>query len=105
LDESNVQAVVQAALTDFARIRTESQNTEGCSAEEVIACRIYAKFANGASKAIAAQHLADRLYSQFQSGELSADSLRARLPKYLIDAIDYVTSESAQPQSISQGDV
>jgi putative ATP-dependent endonuclease of OLD family len=105
LDESNVQAVVQAALTDFARIRTESQNTEGCSAEEVIACRIYAKFANGASKAIAAQHLADRLYSQFQSGELSADSLRVRLPKYLIDAIDYVTSESAQPQSISQGDV
>ena len=65
----------------------------GCTAEEILASHVYAKFAkNGVSKAIAAQYLAGRLQRKQEEGKLTPDELRARLPTYLTDAIDYVTN-------------
>jgi putative ATP-dependent endonuclease of OLD family len=93
LDENNVQTIVATALEDFASLENGSLPNSDCSVEEVIATHVCAKFASGsASKAIAAQHLAERLQTQHDQGTLTADSLRARLPTYLVDAIDYVTS-------------
>jgi putative ATP-dependent endonuclease of OLD family len=93
LDENNVQTIVATALEDFASLENGSLPDTDCSVKEVIATHVYAKFVNGsASKAIAAQHLAERLQTQHDQGTLTADNLRARLPTYLVDAIDYVTS-------------
>lgn len=93
LDENNIETIVATALEDFATLTNGSSSTTDCLTQEVIAAHVYAKFANGtASKAIAAQHLAGRLQSQHLNGMLTAETLRARLPKYLVEAIDYVTS-------------
>lgn len=60
---------------------------------EVLASHVYAKFeAEGASKAIAAQYLAELLEKAFKKGALNADGLCSKLPGYVIDAIGYVTS-------------
>lgn len=60
--------------------------------DETLACHVYAKFeAESASKAIAAQHLAELLE---QPGEepLTAAQLRDRLPPYVVGAIEHVTA-------------
>jgi putative ATP-dependent endonuclease of OLD family len=58
----------------------------------VLAANVYAKFGrDGVSKAIAAQYLAERLQIKVENEKLTASSLRKRLPKYLVEAIDYVT--------------
>lgn len=65
---------------------------------EVLASHVYAKFeAEGASKAIGAQYLAELLEKAFKKGTLNADELCSKLPEYVIDAIGYVTSPLAKP--------
>lgn len=71
--------------------------------EEEIACHVYSLFTTGAraSKAIAAQYLVSRLDDHFANADLNAATLRARLPKYLTGAIDYVTNREDQNDPIS----
>ena len=78
--------VVTKAESSFLRVCKKPTREEVASA-------VYALFTRGnrASKAIAAQYLAARIESRVASGELSADELRAALPRYLISAIEYVT--------------
>lgn len=65
---------------------------------EALASHVYAKFeAEGASKAIGAQYLAELLEKAFENGTLSADELSSKLPDYIIDAIGYVTSSLVKP--------
>lgn len=65
---------------------------------EVLASHVYAKFeAEGASKAIGAQYLAELLEKAIKNGTLSADGLCLKLPDYILDAIGYVTSPLAEP--------
>ena len=95
LDENSVEKIEAAALKSFADLTNaaSASASTSCATEEIIAAHVYAKFASGsASKAIAAQYLAERLMRKHLSGELTAQSLRARLPTYLVEAIDYVTS-------------
>lgn len=55
-----VADVEKAALAQFKKLKP--QDTDGCTAREVRASMVYAKFAKqGVSKAIAAQYLAERL--------------------------------------------
>ena len=62
---------------------------EGCTLEEVVASHVYARFAkDGVSKAVAAQYLAERLS---RKSEPTPIQWRQRLPKYITEAIDYVT--------------
>jgi len=87
-----VADVISDSLGEFAALKAKSKHEEGCTAEEVLAVNVYAKFAQkGVSKAIAAQYLAERLQKKVKEGELMGDELRAKLPKYLTAAIDYVT--------------
>ncbi len=76
----------------FDALREAAIPEDGCTAKEVLASNVYAKFArNRISKAIAAQYLAERLEDKYGKNQKSRDELRTKLPKYLIDAIDYVT--------------
>lgn len=69
-----------------------------------LATHVYAKFeAEGASKAIAAQYLAECLERLFAKGRMSADDLRGRLPPYILEAIAHVT-ETFEPLAASPGD-
>lgn len=61
--------------------------------KEKIASHVYSMFTNRStvSKAIAAQYLSARLEEQVRSGGLTASALKAKLPPYLVSAIEHVT--------------
>ena len=60
------------------------------------ASHIYALFeAEGASKAIGAQYLAELLEHAISTKSLDVDSLRSKLPSYVLEAIAYVTAPFA----------
>ena len=82
----NCAEVVAEAGSSFLRVCKKRTREEVASA-------VYALFTRGkrASKAIAAQYLAERLECRVASGELSAEGLKAALPRYLMSAIEYVT--------------
>jgi hypothetical protein len=80
------------ASCNFEDLESSCKKQNGCSPEEVLASYVYAKFAKErVSKAIAAQYLSDRLQVKYDKEELTAEKLRSSLPKYLVQAIDYVT--------------
>lgn len=84
--------IVAAATAEFAQMKADAVAAEGSTKEEVLATRVHSKFVNkGVSKAIAAQYLSERLQERRTAGTLTAEQLRACLPKYLVDAIEYVT--------------
>jgi len=88
----SVTDVEQGAAESFAHIKTQAEPTDHCTREEVVACKVYAKFVSGrASKAVAAQYLAQRLEARAEKHQLTQDHLRNQLPRYLTAAIDYVT--------------
>lgn len=61
--------------------------------KETLASHVYALFeVAGASKAIAAQYLAELLERYIQSGQLTPDKLLGLLPPYVVAAIAYVTT-------------
>jgi putative ATP-dependent endonuclease of the OLD family len=85
---TEVEVDAKAAFQD---IKDEVTAIEGDAIEEVVATHVYAKFANdGVSKPIAAQYLASRLESL--EPPLDPQALRSMLPRYLVEAIDYVTA-------------
>lgn len=73
-----------------------SENIETLGNKELIASTIYSEFTTGtkASKAISAQYLAAILEAKFNG---KPGELRALLPDYLIQAIEYVTEPLAAP--------
>ena len=90
--EKTVADVEREAVRKFAALAAAAIEKDGCSKEEAIASNVYAKFAKGGiSKPIAAQYLAGRLQAKKNGGKLKPEDLRKHLPKYLVDAIDYVT--------------
>lgn len=96
------ERIHSAAITrdDALAERAHEFERLGASSAELLACHVYAKFeAEGASKAVGAQYLAGSLESAAKKGDLSAEKLRARLPKYILDAIGHVTSPLQQPTS------
>jgi putative ATP-dependent endonuclease of the OLD family len=80
------------ALEKYAALKVSVVAPAVGSLEEALAASIYAEFADGVSKPIAAQYLAVRLQAKQAAGNLTPDQLRANLPKYLWEAIDYVTT-------------
>jgi putative ATP-dependent endonuclease of OLD family len=87
-----IDNVTESALQEFSCLKDKAVPTGNCTAEEVLAANVYAKFGkDGVSKAIAAQYLAERLQSKVEKQQLTAPDLRRTLPKYLTEAIDYVT--------------
>jgi putative ATP-dependent endonuclease of OLD family len=89
---TNLRAqIADEATREFAALRTEVKATNGCAAEETLATRVYKRFADGVSKAVAAQYLAEMLLATYND---KPEPLRSRLPHYLTAAIEHVTSES-----------
>lgn len=58
---------------------------------------VYDLLRRGASKPITAQFLAALLEEQVRMGQLTPATLRAKLPRYLVSAIDYVTGGPEAP--------
>ena len=85
--KKNSTSVISEAEANFAAIG------DGIKVEE-LASHVYALFTTGkkASKAIAAQYLAERLENRVASGELTGAELKAALPPYLVSAIEHVTA-------------
>jgi len=84
--------VESSVLREFSKLKEDATASDECAAEEVLASQVFAKFAkDGVSKPIAAQYLAERLQTRHDKGELTADELCSLLPKYLLQAIEYVT--------------
>lgn len=88
---------INAGSQDVADVIAEAEDSfaalgEGLAADE-LASRVYALFTTGtrASKAIAAQYLAERLERCVEDDQLTSDNLNAILPAYLLEAIEYVT--------------
>lgn len=50
-----------------------------------------------ASKSETAQFLAAILQEEFRESRLTSESLRAKLPSYLVEAIEYVTQTEPKP--------
>jgi putative ATP-dependent endonuclease of the OLD family len=91
--KKTVVDVAKIAVDEFAVLKATAVAKDGSTVEETLAAMIYTKFSTlGVSKAIAAQYLAERLESKHNQGALTPEDLRKRLPKYLTQAIDYVTS-------------
>jgi len=80
--------VVEAAERTFDATLATMPKDEAAS-------QIYTVFDAGASKAIAAQHLAALLEKATATGALDGAKLRARLPPYLVNAIEHVTDAGA----------
>lgn len=87
---STVASEVENAQRAFDELKKPGRT------KEEIASHAVALFVSGrrASKAVAAQYLAERLLSLRESGALDATTLRARLPAYVVAAIEYVTRRS-----------
>lgn len=98
-----IEQIETSAQTDFAAMKNASLANDDCTAEEVLASHVYAKFAKDkVSKPISAQYLAQRLLCKYTNEKITADSLRQMLPLYITEAIDYVTGGNSIPLS---GDV
>jgi putative ATP-dependent endonuclease of OLD family len=97
------KAVEGEALQKYAELKKTTAAIEECTAAEVLAAKVTARFVvEGVSKAVAAQYLAERLNSKALSGTLLPAQLRALLPKYLVEAIDYVTGGNAGAESLKE---
>lgn len=77
------QKVAMDASTSYSELATKY------GTDEEIASAIYALISK--KKPIAAQYLSDILSEKCASGALSRSQLRSRIPRYIIDALDYVT--------------
>ena len=91
--------IVAAAEGEFV----ELEKTAGRN-REVLGTTVYLPFHSGAaSKAVAAQYLAERLPKYCDDNGIGADGLRALLPSYIVEAIDHVTDVKSGTGTSSPG--
>lgn len=85
--------IAREALRSFAALL--AANSED---NEKLASRVYEPFVSDSqiSKATAAQYLACILQARHVRGRLTSESLRTALPRYIVDAIEYVTRAPGQ---------
>lgn len=93
--EKTAEEKFAKAQTKYAALKEEADKLavdKSWDKNEVLASKVYAKYVTGskASKSIAAQYLCEIILDKLKR-EKTYD-VRAKLPGYLVDAIDYVTS-------------
>lgn len=95
IPDDNLEAEIATAKLEYQQLIDEVNHDklDGCTSDEYIASKVYAMFTKGqmASKPMAAQYLAELLDKEIENGLLTCEALREKLPKYLINAIEYVT--------------
>ena len=90
------------AIETLSAFREKVEPKNGCTAEEVIASEVYAKFARDkVSKAIAAQYLSEILLRHYEEKVFTSEQLKALLPAYLVEAIEYVSGNGFQEVAVS----
>jgi len=93
-EKKNCMDVITDAKTQFETLST------GSNGDDVLCSQIYQLFQSGAaSKAIAAQYLAELLPDHCKAEEIDAARFRELLPVYIVDAIEFVTF---QPDQMAQ---
>lgn len=93
--KADVVAAADAAYQVIADATPDQETMSSC---------VYAMFeSSGASKAIAAQYLAELLEEEIQKGALNAESLRAQLPPYVVAAIAHVTAPFVGAAGVAAG--
>ncbi|MFT9400055.1 ATP-dependent nuclease [Acetobacter sp.] len=91
--------VLNNADTEYAKVEADAATNQ-----EWLGSYVYALFeSGGASKAIAAQYLAELLEKEIGNGTLDANQLRALLPPYVVAAIAHVTAPFEQPDEVTSG--
>ncbi|WP_200625890.1 ATP-dependent nuclease [Pseudomonas sp. LAM2023] len=89
------QKVLERATKALAALKSQYLTNEERATE------VYRQVDSG-SKSITAQHLVDLLQSAFDEGELDQASLRAALPPYVVEAIEYATRGQIMPSAPEQ---
>lgn len=88
-EKKNCMDVITDAKAQFETLSTASNGDD-----EVLCSQIYQLFhSRTASKAIAAQYLAELLPDHCKAAEIDAAAFRKLLPVYIVDAIEFVTSQ------------
>lgn len=102
-DRINAGTRSKSSVEKVAKKRFEKLTAQKPQKEE-LASKVYALFTTGkeASKAIAAQYLAERLERRVKDGELTVETLKACLPPYLVTAIEYVAPFSGENGTAEQ---
>jgi putative ATP-dependent endonuclease of OLD family len=102
-DRLNAGTAVQADVIAAADVAYQAI-ADAAPDQETLGSHVYALFeADGASKAIAAQYLAELLEKDVKAGELDADTLRDLLPPYAVAAIAHVTAPFDAPAAAPAG--
>lgn len=100
---SNDEAISAGRMTrEDARRAAETWHDENVAIHadtEERATRVYSLLRQGTSKAITAQFLAALLDEEVREGRLTPTTLRNKLPRYLVSAIDYVTGGAEEATS------
>ncbi|VVS99733.1 AAA family ATPase [Hoeflea sp. EC-HK425] len=90
-DRLNAATTTRAVVLDAADVAYQALVNAGHDGP-TLSSHVYALFeADGASKAIGAQYLAELLEQEVVDGVLNAEGLRALLPPYVVAAIAHVT--------------
>lgn len=101
LNEAKKQRV---ALEVDAKAAYEALVTLAAGNRDVLCSHVYEMFSSKrASKAIAAQYLAELLAERKARGDIGAAWLAARLPRYIKEAITFVTTPTP-PATVAAGD-
>jgi len=89
--------VLESALRNWKEKKFDEMNAE------VRASHIYSCFTKGtkASKAIAAQYLASIIESRVKKKKWTVGQLKAALPSYLLEVIEYVTRNESEPVTVA----
>ncbi|GLQ82651.1 hypothetical protein GCM10007881_61740 [Mesorhizobium huakuii] len=104
-DRLNAGAAVRADVVATADLVYQAIVGAGPD-QETLGSHVYALFeAEGASKAIAAQYLAELLEKEIEAGTLDAETLRAQLPPYVVAAIVHVTAPFVAAAGTAAGSV
>ncbi|KFF62607.1 chromosome segregation protein SMC [Pectobacterium brasiliense] len=91
-DRLNAGTAIKADIMNAADAAYEAiVNTS--TDQEMLGSHVYALFeSNGASKAIAAQYMAELLEKDVETGTVDSDTLLNQLPPYIVAAISHVTT-------------
>lgn len=91
-DRLNVGKAIKADIINAADAAYEAIVDTSID-KEMLGSHVYALFeSDGASKAIAAQYLAELIEKDVESGTLDSDTLLNQLPPYIVAAISHVTT-------------
>ncbi len=98
LTEENLATVIAEAKVEFEKLRetatqaVDAGDAQGCSVDQLVATYVYKLFAlDSVSKPATAQYLADILRRRMDEGSLTQERFLELAPRYLLDAVEYVT--------------